>query len=91
MPRAVRGAAQRVHAVRSENNNRNMDMAAAAPACSPQHMFWPRFTGKKYDDTINLTAGFHGIDVPVRTTGSPRSSWAESSQGRVAVAARRRV
>merc|ERR1712166_341728 len=23
------------------------------------------FTGKKYDDTINTTAGFHGIDVPV--------------------------
>ncbi len=23
------------------------------------------FTGKKYEDTINLTAGFHGIDVPV--------------------------
>ena len=23
------------------------------------------FTGKKYDDTINCTAGFHGIDVPV--------------------------
>ena len=23
------------------------------------------FTGKKYDDTLNLTAGFHGIDVPV--------------------------
>ena len=23
------------------------------------------FTGKKYDDTLNLTAGFHGIEVPV--------------------------
>jgi translation initiation factor 5A len=23
------------------------------------------FTGKKYDDTLNLTAGFHGIDAPV--------------------------
>ena len=23
------------------------------------------FTGKKYEDTINCTAGFHGIDVPV--------------------------
>lgn len=23
------------------------------------------FTGKKYEDTLNLTAGFHGIDVPV--------------------------
>lgn len=23
------------------------------------------FTGKKFDDTINLTAGFHGIEVPV--------------------------
>ena len=22
-------------------------------------------TGKKYEDTLNLTAGFHGIDVPV--------------------------
>lgn len=22
-------------------------------------------TGKKYEDTINLTAGFHGIDVPI--------------------------
>eukprot|EP00927_Polykrikos_kofoidii_P045058 TRINITY_DN38915_c0_g1_i1.p1 TRINITY_DN38915_c0_g1~~TRINITY_DN38915_c0_g1_i1.p1 ORF type:complete len:158 (+),score=38.49 TRINITY_DN38915_c0_g1_i1:179-652(+) len=25
------------------------------------------FTGKKYEDTLNLTAGFHGIDVPVTT------------------------
>ena len=25
------------------------------------------FTGKMYEDTINLTAGFHGIDVPVTT------------------------
>jgi translation initiation factor 5A len=25
------------------------------------------FTGKKYDDTINCTAGFHGIDVPLTT------------------------
>ena len=23
------------------------------------------FTGKLYEDTLNLTAGFHGIDVPV--------------------------
>ena len=23
------------------------------------------FSGKKYEDTINCTAGFHGIDVPV--------------------------
>ena len=23
------------------------------------------FTGKPYEDTLNLTAGFHGIDVPV--------------------------
>ena len=23
------------------------------------------FTGKHYEDTLNLTAGFHGIDVPV--------------------------
>ena len=23
------------------------------------------FTGKSYEDTLNLTAGFHGIDVPV--------------------------
>ena len=23
------------------------------------------FTGKKYEDTLNLTAGFRGIDVPV--------------------------
>ena len=23
------------------------------------------FTGKKYEDTLNLSAGFHGIDVPV--------------------------
>ena len=23
------------------------------------------FTGKKYEDTLNLTAGFHGIDAPV--------------------------
>ena len=26
------------------------------------------FTGKKYDDTINTTAGFHGIDVPVTSS-----------------------
>jgi translation initiation factor 5A len=25
------------------------------------------FTSKKYEDTINLTAGFHGIDAPVTT------------------------
>ena len=25
------------------------------------------FTGKTYEDTLNLTAGFHGIDVPVTT------------------------
>jgi translation elongation factor P/translation initiation factor 5A len=25
------------------------------------------FTGKKYEDTINCTAGFNGIDVPVTT------------------------
>ena len=25
------------------------------------------FTGKKYEDTLNLTAGFHGIEVPVTT------------------------
>lgn len=25
------------------------------------------FTGKKYEDTLNLTAGFHGIDVPLTT------------------------
>ena len=25
------------------------------------------FTAKKYEDTINLTAGFHGIDAPVTT------------------------
>ena len=28
------------------------------------------FTGKKYEDTLNLTAGFHGIDVPVTTKAS---------------------
>ena len=28
------------------------------------------FTGKKYDDTINCTAGFHGIDVPVTSRAS---------------------
>ena len=27
-------------------------------------------TGKKYEDTLNLTAGFHGIDVPVTTKSS---------------------
>ena len=26
------------------------------------------FTGKKYDDTINTTAGFHGIDVPITSS-----------------------
>ena len=25
------------------------------------------FTGKHYEDTLNLSAGFHGIDVPVTT------------------------
>ena len=28
------------------------------------------FTGKKYDDTINCTAGFHGIEVPVSSKAS---------------------
>ena len=28
------------------------------------------FTGKKYDDTLNLSAGFHGIDVPVTNKAS---------------------
>ena len=28
------------------------------------------FTGKKYEDTLNLSAGFHGIDVPVTTKAS---------------------
>ena len=27
-------------------------------------------TGKKYEDTLNLTAGFHGIDVPVTSKAS---------------------
>ena len=27
-------------------------------------------TGKKYEDTLNLTAGFHGIDVPITTKAS---------------------
>lgn len=27
-------------------------------------------TGKKYEDTLNLTAGFHGIDVPVTSKSS---------------------
>lgn len=27
-------------------------------------------TGKKYEDTLNLTAGFHGIDVPVTNKAS---------------------
>eukprot|EP00656_Telonema_subtile_P058536 TRINITY_DN9943_c0_g1_i1.p1 TRINITY_DN9943_c0_g1~~TRINITY_DN9943_c0_g1_i1.p1 ORF type:complete len:175 (-),score=72.42 TRINITY_DN9943_c0_g1_i1:356-880(-) len=26
------------------------------------------FSGKKYEDTINTTAGFHGIDVPVTSS-----------------------
>mmetsp|Transcript_93583 Transcript_93583/g.166497 ORF Transcript_93583/g.166497 Transcript_93583/m.166497 type:complete len:158 (+) Transcript_93583:54-527(+) len=28
------------------------------------------FTGKKYEDTINCTAGFHGIDCPVTSKAS---------------------
>mmetsp|Transcript_25424 Transcript_25424/g.49784 ORF Transcript_25424/g.49784 Transcript_25424/m.49784 type:complete len:159 (-) Transcript_25424:102-578(-) len=28
------------------------------------------FTGKKYDDTINCTAGFNGIDVPITSKES---------------------
>ena len=28
------------------------------------------YTGKKYEDTLNLTAGFHGIDVPVTSKAS---------------------
>ena len=32
------------------------------------------FTGKSYEDTLNLTAGFHGIDVPVTVKAQYSSS-----------------